>query len=260
MTDVHDIFLSYSHNDAEAAAKLHQWLKDQGFSVFYDKKTIQEGELWLDRLQQAVDACGSFVVLIGRDGVGRWVGAETQAALSRYFGSHDEKKRVPIFPILLGATPPDTLPAFLRLFQATLWNGNDPLPQTLLEQIRKRTLVANKALVFKGCPFVGLAAYRVDQAQLFFGRQREILEALACFDTRPGHAQVRWLEINGNSGSGKSSLMNAGLLPLIDHGWLFPRTGYAYWQRIGPRTSGEQPVVMPMMPGQSRLFNRHRSI
>ncbi|AKH38409.1 MULTISPECIES: toll/interleukin-1 receptor domain-containing protein [Nitrosomonas] len=86
MTNTHDIFLSYSHNDAEAAAQLHEWLKQEGFTVFYDKKQIQEGEVWLDRLQHAVDACGSFVVLVGRGGVGRWVGAETQAALSRYFG------------------------------------------------------------------------------------------------------------------------------------------------------------------------------
>jgi hypothetical protein len=38
---------------------------------------------------------------------------------------------------------------------------------------------------FEGCPFVGLAAYRIDQAQLFFGRQKETLDALACFDNRP---------------------------------------------------------------------------
>ena len=55
---------------------------------------------------------------------------------------------------------------------------------------------------------------------------------------------MRWLEINGNSGSGKSSLMNAGLLPLVDQGWLWPRTGYARWRRIGPMMPGEHPVAM----------------
>lgn len=253
MTNTHDIFLSYSHNDAEAAAQLHEWFKQLGFTVFYDKRQIREGELWLDRLQHAVDACGSFVVLVGRDGVGRWVGAETQAALSRYFGPRDEAKRLPIFPILLGNIATDKLPAFLRLFQATPWNGSDPLPMTLFEQIRHRTLLINKTLVFEGRPFVGLAAYRVDQAQLFFGRQQETLAALSYFGPRTGLPPVRWLEISGNSGSGKSSLMNAGLLPLIDHGWLFSRTGYGQWQRIGPKTSGEHPVIIPMMPGQSPL-------
>ena len=55
---------------------------------------------------------------------------------------------------------------------------------------------------------------------------------------------MRWLEINGNSGSGKSSLMNAGLLPLVDQGWLWPRTGFERWRRIGPMMPGERPVAM----------------
>jgi len=62
--------------------------------------------------------------------------------------------------------------------------------------------------------------------------------------TRPGSPTVRWLEINGNSGSGKSSLMNAGLLPLVDQGWVWPRTGYEHWRRIGPMMPGERPVAM----------------
>jgi len=70
------------------------------------------------------------------------------------------------------------------------------------------------------------------------------LAALSCFDARPGHAAICWLEINGTSGSGKSSLMQAGLLPLIDQGWLWPRTGVARWQRIGPMLPGVRPVEM----------------
>ena len=38
-------------------------------------------------------------------------------------------KRLPIFPIPLDGTAPETLPAFLRLFQATPWNGVDPLAE-----------------------------------------------------------------------------------------------------------------------------------
>ena len=244
VTDEHQVFLSYSHNDLAVATLLHEALRGHGLSCFWDKTSLREGDLWLDRLQAAVDGCGAFVLLVGRDGVGRWVGAETQAALNRYFGPRDDAERLPIFPILLDDTTPETLPAFLRLFQATPWNGGEPLPPSLLDRIRDRTIVAGAAIPFEGCPFVGLAAYRPDQAQLFFGRQQETLDALACFDTRQGHSTVRWLEINGNSGSGKSSLMQAGLLPLIDQGWLWPRTGYARWRRIGPMMPGERPVEM----------------
>ncbi|MDG4594615.1 MAG: SUMF1/EgtB/PvdO family nonheme iron enzyme [Candidatus Contendobacter sp.] len=234
------IFLSYSRNDCEAAVNLRDQLVRQGLSVFKDDDSIREGDLWLDRLQGAVNACGAFVVQIGRDGVGRWIGAETQVALSRHFGP----QRLPIFPILLGETQADTLPAFLRLFQATPWNGIDPLPARLFDSIRERAIVAGAAAPIEGCPFVGLAAYSTKQAHLFFGRQKETLDALACFDTRQGFPPVRWLEINGNCGCGKSSLMRAGLLPLVDQGWLWPRTGYAQWRRIGPLMPGAHPMEM----------------
>jgi formylglycine-generating enzyme required for sulfatase activity len=242
--DHYDVFLSYSHNDMNAAINLRAQFERYGFSVFHDRERIHPGDLWFDRLQEALDACGAFVVLVGRDGVTRWVGAETQVALGRYFGPHDDAERLPIFPILLDETRADILPAFLRLFQATPWDGADAPPDALLKQIRDRRIVFDKTLVFEGCPFVGLAAFRMDQAHLFFGRRKETLDALACFNARAGAPIVRWLEINGNSGTGKSSLMQAGLLPLIDQGWLWAHTGYEHWRRIGPMMPGEHPVEM----------------
>jgi hypothetical protein len=92
-----------------------------------------------------VGGCGTFVVLVGRDGVQRWISAETQVALNRYFTPHDDTLRLPIFPILLEGAEAETLPAFLRLFQMTLWNGAaDALPEQLLDDIRDRTIVTNK--------------------------------------------------------------------------------------------------------------------
>jgi formylglycine-generating enzyme required for sulfatase activity len=251
-----EVFLSYSRNDQGAATLLHAQLERAGLSVFKDDKNIRWSDLWLDKLQEAVDGCDAFVVLVGRDGVKRWIGAETQVALSRYFGLHDDAKRLPIFPILLDGTEPDTLPAFLRLFQVRPWNGADSLPDNLLEQIRERTIVADKETKFEGCPYVGLAAYTPKQAHLFFGRQKETLDALACFfDTRPGSPAVRWLEINGNSGSGKSSLMQAGLLPIIDKGWLWrPGRRYEHWTRIGPMMPGAHPIEM-LAECLARAFN-----
>ncbi|MBL8666326.1 MAG: SUMF1/EgtB/PvdO family nonheme iron enzyme [Rhodospirillales bacterium] len=235
------VFVSYGGADRAAAALMYEQLTRQGLDVFRDVESLRAGELWLERLQEAVDGCGAFVLLIGRDGVRRWVGAETQAALVRFFGPRQDTDRLPIFPVLLAGSAPEALPAFLRLFQATPWDGAGPLPDTLLESIRTRTLPTVAAASFEGCPFVGLASYRPDQAHLFFGRQKETLDALSCFSTRTD-PPVRWLEINGNSGSGKSSLMNAGLLPLIEQGWLWPHTNFAYWTRIGPMLPGEKPM------------------
>jgi hypothetical protein len=206
--------------------------------VFKDDESIRSGVLWLERLQAAVEACESFVVLVGRD---------RGAALDR---GRDPGRPEPLLRSPRRRPAPADLPDPARRHgsrdtpglpaavpgHALGWRGAPA--RGLLAQIRDRTLVASAALPFEGCPFVGLVAYRIDQAPLFFGRQKETLDALACFDTRSGSPRVRWLEINGNSGCGKSSLLNAGLLPLVDRGWLWPRTGIEHWRRIGSATAG----------------------
>ncbi len=95
----------------------------------------------------------------------------------------------------------------------------------------------------RALPSSAVDAFQPEQSRLFFGRQRETLELLDCLG-RSGKSVVRWLEIAGNSGSGKSSLMNAGLLPLIDEGWLCRQTGFDRWVRIGPMMPGDKPVRM----------------
>lgn len=67
MTDNPQTFLSYSHNDSDEASLLRAKLERAGMPVFKDDKSIREGDLWLERLQEAVDACTAFVVLVGRD-------------------------------------------------------------------------------------------------------------------------------------------------------------------------------------------------
>ena len=151
----YDVFISYSHIDLEAATSLRIQLQQAGFSVFQDKEAIRSGDLWLDRLQAAMDGCGCLVLLAGRDGVQRWIGAELQVALSRHFGAHDDEERLPIFPILLGDVSTDAFPAFLRLFQAIRWDGKSALSRQLLDGIRQRTVVFNREVTIEGSPYVG---------------------------------------------------------------------------------------------------------
>lgn len=55
MTDRDQIFLSDSRNDPEAAASLRPRLEKVGLCVFKDDQSIREGELWLSRLQEALE-------------------------------------------------------------------------------------------------------------------------------------------------------------------------------------------------------------
>ena len=102
VTEHHHVFLSYSRNDSVAtAADLYAQLRRHDLDVFKDDESIEPGDVWLDRRQSVLEGCGAFVVLVGRDGVRRWIGAETQVALNRHFAPHDDAERLPIFPILL---------------------------------------------------------------------------------------------------------------------------------------------------------------
>ncbi|MBE2295765.1 MAG: SUMF1/EgtB/PvdO family nonheme iron enzyme [Phycisphaerales bacterium] len=248
------IFLSYSRNDRAAAIALRSALEQAGLPVFQDEDTIRVGDRWVMRLQDALQGCGAFLLLVGRDGVRRWVGAEVQVALIRHLSSHDEASRLPIFPVLLEDAQPDDLPPFLALFQTERWSPNTPVPTALLDAIQTRTIRFDVPPVFEGCPFLGLHAFGRGDARLFFGRRQETLMALASLgdqsESNPeglhgdgGAAYHRWLQIEGNSGAGKSSLVNAGMLPMIEQGALWARTGYEHWRVLGPMLPGKDPLA-----------------
>lgn len=246
------IFLSYSRHDREAAIGLRHALEQAGLAVFRDEDAIRVGDNWMQRLQDALQGCSAFIVLIGRDGVRRWVGIEVQVALARNISPHDDSQRLPIFPMLLPDGNPQAIPPFLGLFQMQSWQSDDALPQALIDAIRDKAEQLEPGNSFDGCPFLGLSAFQQEHSQLFFGRRQETLEALkylgAQHKTHPEQVSptsdqfCRWLQIEGNSGAGKSSLVNAGMLPLIQQGALWARTGFENWQLLGPMMPGENPL------------------
>ncbi|HET6643774.1 MAG TPA: protein kinase, partial [Gaiellaceae bacterium] len=82
------------------------------------------------------------------------------------------------------------------------------------------------------CPFKGLASFEPVDADYFFGRERLVAELAARL------VGAGFLGIVGPSGSGKSSVLRAGLLPALAAGVL---PGSEGWQRLLMRP-GEQPL------------------
>ncbi|HMI03899.1 MAG TPA: AAA family ATPase [Pedobacter sp.] len=60
-------------------------------------------------------------------------------------------------------------------------------------------------------PFPGLRSFEETEAELFFGRQKQIGQLLQKF------LSVRFLMVIGSAGSGKSSLVKAGLIPALQN-------------------------------------------
>ena len=111
------------------------------------------------------------------------------------------------------------------------------------------------------CPFKGLASFEPVDADYYFGRERLIAELVARL------VGARFLGIVGPSGSGKSSVLRAGLLPAIAGGVL---PGSESWRRLLLRP-GERPLdelrrvlvsgakdplaeALDALPGGARLF------
>jgi WD40 repeat protein len=82
------------------------------------------------------------------------------------------------------------------------------------------------------CPFKGLASFEPADADYFFGRERLVAELVARL------VGARFLGIVGPSGSGKSSVLRAGLLPALAEGVL---PGSERWRRVLLRP-GERPL------------------
>jgi YD repeat-containing protein len=115
--------------------------------------------------------------------------------------------------------------------------------RTLIERrIRERHAAPAVLALLANSPFRGLNTYEFNDAPLFFGRHGEIGDGL----TRLLDAAERgtaFLLVSGPSGSGKSSLARAGLLPAL----VAPKTvsGVGLWRRavMRPGDAGGDPIV-----------------
>ncbi|MFW6641207.1 eIF2A-related protein [Nocardiopsis algeriensis] len=64
-------------------------------------------------------------------------------------------------------------------------------------------------------PYPGLAAFHEDEAAVFFGRAAQTAEAMRRLNAMGTEPHERFLTVVGASGSGKSSLVQAGVLPRL---------------------------------------------
>ena len=90
-------------------------------------------------------------------------------------------------------------------------------------------------------PYPGLRPFRRDEADVFFGREQQVDQLLGKL-----HG-ARFVAVVGTSGCGKSSLLNAGLIPALETGFM---------PSAGPRwlVNRIQPGLDPMRRLANSLF------
>ena len=210
------LFLSYNSRDRAAVQQVRKLLGARGVSVFIDKRTWASASTGSRHCSRRLAGCAGWSSSSGRTGSGAGNGARApwpstaRRARSGLF---------PVIPVLLPGSQADDYSGFLLLnTYADLRGGlDDPNTLDAIERAVRGTAAAGEPAPPPGtaaiCPYRGLNAFREEDAPLFFGRDRLVDEPeqglLHKMLTCPLVAVV------GASGSGKSSVVRAGLLPRL---------------------------------------------
>lgn len=214
----YDVFLSHHSADKPLVEELARRLRDAGVQPFLDKWHLVPGEVWQEALERALDESTTCAVFLGPHGLGAWENEEMRAAL-------DERVKSPeyrVIPVLLqGAVMPERgrLPRFLsRVTWVDFRNGfaDEDAFRRLICGVRGLPPGPSEGEVAEigVCPYRGLAAFHEEDARFFHGREaltQWLVERLR---------QSRFLAVLGPSGSGKSSVVRAGLVPALRQGAL----------------------------------------
>ncbi|HHW65080.1 MAG TPA: toll/interleukin-1 receptor domain-containing protein, partial [Rhodocyclaceae bacterium] len=205
------IFISHSSRDQSAAQEMAERLRAQGYqSLFLDfdpADGIPAGRDWEREIYARLRSCSGVLVICSAHSMASdWCFAEITHA--RALGKR-------LFPVIIGectlrpllldtqvvdlrAAPED---GYARLWRGMRSAGLDPTDSFAWESGR--------------APYPGLAPFQAADAAVYFGRdpeQRRCLDVLAQMRRYGGD---RLLVVVGASGSGKSSLVRAGVLPRI---------------------------------------------
>lgn len=241
------IFISHSSADNAAADEMKAWLESKGHtSLFLDfdpEAGIRSGSDWEQTLYQKLRQCQAVIALLTPN----WLASKwcfVELAQARAGGKA-------IFPVKIQdcqaggvfsdiqhidlTTRPEE--GYRRLEIGLKDCGLDPLDVFDWDPNRP--------------PYPGLLAFQEADAAVFFGRGEEILKALETLETlrRQGRDAARFVLLLGASGSGKSSLARAGVIPRL-------KKQPAEWLPVPPFRPQEDPLVELAM-ALSTAFDQH---
>ncbi len=205
------IFLSHSSADDEAAASLHDWLSRLGYSsVFLDfdpERGIPPGRDWEKELYAQLRSSRAMIVLCsGASMASPWCFAEI---------THARALGKALFPLKVAECEIHPLLRTVQVIDLTerREEGLDRLSRGL----KAAGLDPANSFAWDGSrpPYPGLLAFEEADAAVFFGRENEIRDALDALGRQRRFGGARFMLLLGASGSGKSSLLRAGILPRL---------------------------------------------
>jgi formylglycine-generating enzyme required for sulfatase activity len=224
-------FLSHNSADKPQVEAIGRHLEARGVTCWLDKWNLIPGVEWQEEIEAELKQCACCVVFVGAEEIrkGSWQHEEMRRAIARRVEAKDEKFRV--IPVLLPGADRgkrSDLPDFLTRATWVEFGRSVDEPEALdrlvagIRGLPPRSLAT--AATFTGrCPYQGLDAFQKEDADLYFGREADVEWLIQHLKS------ARFLAVVGASGSGKSSLARAGLVPALEHGGL---PGSVHWPVI----------------------------
>jgi len=211
------LFVSHSSQDRTEAAEIAAWLKQQGYaSIFLDfdpADGIPAGRNWAETLYKELKTCRAMLVLCSESSqASEWCFAEFIYA--KVLGKE-------VFPIKIA--PCALRPLLTELQVIDLTENKEQGYRRLRAGLEAGKVYASGARPL----YPGLAVFQEEDAAIFFGRDAEAQECIDLLRKLRDFGGARLVLVLGASGSGKSSLVRAGVIPLLKR----ERTA---WRIAGP--------------------------
>jgi TIR domain len=205
------VFISHASRDAEQAARMLEWLRAQGFEgafLDFDQYAgIPPGADWERTLYREIARAEAIILILTTNWfASKWCFAEyTQA---RALGKA-------IFP-LIESPAGDTYVA-PDIQNLDLRKDREGGLARLAAELTRIALDARDEFPWDETrpPFPGLLAYDEPDAAIYFGRDDDIRLLIERLNARRAQGGTKLVALLGASGSGKSSLMRAGVLPRL---------------------------------------------
>ena len=205
------VFISHSGRDNACARDIRAWLGELGYDAPFldiDKDSgIAPGADWERTLYREMERADAVIIILTANWMAsKWCFAEfTQA---RALGK-------PIFPII--ETPAGEQLVANDIQQLDLRTDREGGLARLARELERIASDIHRGYKFKPGrpPFPGLFAFEEDDAAIYFGRDDEIRRLTGLLRAQRASGSGNVWAILGASGSGKSSLMRAGILPAM---------------------------------------------
>jgi hypothetical protein len=210
----HDVFLSYHSADHERVSAVKHLLNEHGVRAFLDRNDLVAGLPWPQALEQALRSVRAVLVFVGSadgsESLGLWQRREAWFALDRQAQNEGQGESFPVIPVLLPGARPDAGFLFLNTWVDLRDKANEAVAvKGIINALNNRAPLPGESAPVTVCPYRALEMFREEHSALFFGREAIADDLLQ----RVTHRSL--VALVGHSGSGKSSVVQAGLLPLL---------------------------------------------